>query len=112
MDLPGPAARVCRSTVGLDRWAYWSEWKAGCPFMTGATVRSNVQMCGPEDGSVRMLAHGFGTAVEEMHRVGGLFCGVDKFKQGNDTLGHAAGRGAGAVNRYSGDEFVVLIRQL
>ena len=28
---------------------------------TGAAVRNNVQVCGPEDGPVLMFAHGFGT---------------------------------------------------
>ncbi|RKR12749.1 GGDEF domain-containing protein [Arthrobacter oryzae] len=66
-------------------------------------------------------------AGEERNRVGMLFCDVNNFKQVNDTLGHAAGdqvlehvgrmlslavRGADAVTRYSGDEFVVLIPRL
>jgi diguanylate cyclase (GGDEF)-like protein len=66
-------------------------------------------------------------AGEQRNRVGVLFCDVNNFKQVNDTLGHAAGdqvlehvarmlsgavRGADTVTRYSGDEFVVLIRQL
>ena len=64
------------------------------------------------------------SAGEQRNRVGVLFCDVNKFKQVNDTLGHAAGdqvlehvalmlsqavRGADTVTRYSGDEFVVLI---
>jgi diguanylate cyclase (GGDEF)-like protein/PAS domain S-box-containing protein len=66
-------------------------------------------------------------AGEQRNRVGVLFCDVNKFKQVNDTLGHAAGdqvlehvalmlsravRGADTVTRYSGDEFVVLIPRL
>ena len=76
-----------------------------------------------EENLLRALAR----AGEERHRVGILFCDVNKFKQVNDTLGHAAGdqvlehvarmlsgavRGADTVTRYSGDEFVVLIPQL
>ncbi|MGO4807633.1 diguanylate cyclase [Arthrobacter sp. 2MCAF15] len=76
-----------------------------------------------EEDLLRALAR----AGEERHRVGVLFCDVNKFKQVNDTLGHAAGdqvlehvarmlsgavRGADTVTRYSGDEFVVLIPRL
>lgn len=58
------------------------------------------------------------------HRVGLLFCDVNRLKRINDSLGHAAGdsvlrhvaarlrsavRGRDTVARYSGDEFVILV---
>jgi diguanylate cyclase (GGDEF)-like protein len=62
-------------------------------------------------------------AVRSAHRVGVLFCDIDRFKSINDTFGHSAGdtvlaavadrlragvREGDVVARLSGDEFVIL----
>ncbi len=74
-----------------------------------------------------ILDHELTEAGERKKRIGVLFIDLDRFKETNDTLGHAAGdtllkrtaerirdsvREADQVGRHGGDEFVVLLRDI
>lgn len=73
------------------------------------------------------LSRALALAKRHGSRLGVLFVDIDKFKEINDTLGHAAGdealqfvaqclstavRAADTVSRYGGDEFVVLLAEV
>ncbi len=74
-----------------------------------------------------ILEQELAAAGEKKERVGVLFIDLDRFKETNDTLGHAAGdtllkrtserirenvRDADQVGRHGGDEFVVVLRDV
>jgi diguanylate cyclase (GGDEF)-like protein len=74
-----------------------------------------------------ILDHELAAAGDKRKRIGVLFIDLDRFKETNDTLGHAAGdtllkrtaerirdtvRDADQVGRHGGDEFVVLLRDV
>jgi diguanylate cyclase (GGDEF)-like protein len=73
------------------------------------------------------LERAIASAKRHDARLALLFLDIDKFKQINDTLGHAAGddvlrlvarclvssiRGADTVSRHGGDEFLVLVTEM
>ncbi|WP_307033052.1 bifunctional diguanylate cyclase/phosphodiesterase [Arthrobacter sp. B3I4] len=73
------------------------------------------------------LEEALALAARNGHQVALLFCDINRFKRINDSLGHAAGdtalrhvaaqltaavRSGDTVARYSGDEFVILLRDL
>jgi diguanylate cyclase len=73
------------------------------------------------------LALAIASAKRHRARLALLFLDIDKFKQINDTLGHAVGdevlkgaadglvssvRGADTVSRHGGDEFIILLTDL